>query len=99
MENIANIDSTKMQEKLQKAVEISKQFGATKLILFGSVLHKPSIANDIDLACDGVDGWSFYQLGAQLEEELQIPLDLVALKPSSRFTQYIEKEGRVLFEI
>lgn len=38
----------------------------------------------------------FYELGAWLEEELQIPLDLVPLNPPSRFTRLIEQRGKVL---
>jgi hypothetical protein len=48
------------------------------------------------LACDGVAGWKFYELGARLEEELEIPLDLISLNPPTRFTRLIERKGKVL---
>jgi len=59
---------------IQKAIALAKAYGATRLILFGSALEAP--AKDLDLACDGVPGWKLYELGARLEEELQIPLVL-----------------------
>ena len=87
---------TVLQEHLDRAIALAKSYGATRLILFGSAVSAPEQARDLDLACDGVAGWKFYEFGARLEEELQIPLDLVALSPSSKFTSLIEQRGRVL---
>lgn len=87
---------TIQQEQLERAIEIAETFGATRLILFGSAVTDPKQAKDIDLACDGVSGWKIFELGARLEEELKIPLDLVPLSPPNRFTRIIERRGRVL---
>jgi predicted nucleotidyltransferase len=83
-------------EQLDRAIALAKSFGATRLILFGSAAGTPNEAGDLDLACDGVSGWKFYQLGARLEEELKIPLDLISLNPPTRFTRLIERKGKVL---
>jgi predicted nucleotidyltransferase len=83
-------------EKLDRAIALAKSFGATRLILFGSAVSSPDEAGDMDLACDGVSGWKFYELGARLEEELKIPLDLISLNPPTRFTRLIERKGKVL---
>ena len=83
-------------EQLDRAIALAKSYGATRLILFGSVAIKPDKARDLDLACDGVAGWEFYELGARLEEELEIPLDLISLNPPTRFTRLIERKGKVL---
>jgi predicted nucleotidyltransferase len=85
------------QEQLERAIVLAKTYGATRLILFGSAATKPDQARDLDLACDGVAGWKLYELGARLEEELRIPLDLVPLTPPTPFTRLIERRGRVLF--
>jgi predicted nucleotidyltransferase len=77
-------------------VELARSFGATRLILFGSLTDMPEKARDIDLACDGVPGWKLFELAAKIEEELDIPLDIIPLTPSTRFTQNIEKKGKVL---
>ncbi|MDY0384498.1 MAG: nucleotidyltransferase family protein [Geobacter sp.] len=84
------------QTKFDKITLLAKDYGATKLILFGSAHDTPEEARDIDLACDGVSGWKLYELAAKLEEEIDMPLDLVPLSPSTRFTQMIERRGRRL---
>jgi len=84
------------QDQLDRVVTLAKAHGATRLVLFGSAAVTPEQARDLDLTCDGVPGWSFYALGARLEEELQIPLDLIPLTPPTRFTQVIEQQGKVL---
>jgi predicted nucleotidyltransferase len=84
------------QEQFDKITSLAKSYGATRLILFGSAQDNPDSANDIDLACDGVSGWKLYELTARLEEEISVPLDLVPLTPSNRFTQMIERRGRRL---
>ena len=84
------------QDQLDRVIALAKAYGATRLILFGSAAATPEQARDLDLACDGVSGWSLYALGARLEEELQIPLDLIPLTPATRFTRSIEQRGKVL---
>ena len=86
------------QEQLDRAVELAKAFGVTRLLLFGSAAAEPERARDLDLACDGITGWKLYELGARLEEELNIPLDLIPLSPSTRFTGVIERQGKVLYD-
>jgi predicted nucleotidyltransferase len=84
------------QEQLDRAIVLAKAYGATRLILFGSAVTAPERARDLDLACDGVRGWKLFELGARLEEELRIPLDLIPLNPPTRFTRLIERQGKVL---
>ena len=84
------------QAHLDRAIALAKAYGATRLILFGSALLKPQQARDLDLACDGVTGWKLYELGARLEEELRIPLDLVPLTPATPFTRLVERRGKIL---
>lgn len=84
------------QTDIRKVVDILKSYGATKAILFGSAVYDPERARDIDIACDGVQGWRFFELGAKLEKELHKLVDLVPLNPPSRFTKQIEKKGRVI---
>ncbi len=87
---------TVQREHLERAIALAKAYGATRLILFGSAVTAPDRAKDLDLACDGVAGWKFYELGARLEEELRMPLDLIPLDPPTRFTRLIERRGKVL---
>jgi predicted nucleotidyltransferase len=80
---------------IDRCIAIARQFGARKLILFGSALEGPEEARDIDLACEGVEGWDIFRPGARLEEELGMSVDLVRLKPRDRLGQYIAGQGMV----
>ena len=84
--------------QIQKAIDMAQDYGATRLILFGSALKAPAQARDLDLACDGIAGWKLYELAARLEEELGALVDLVPLAPATRFTRWIETQGQVLYE-
>jgi len=83
-------------QQFEKITVLARDYGATRLILFGSALDDPESARDIDLACDGVSGWKLYQLAARLEDELHVPLDLIPLSPPNRFTKMIEQRGKRL---
>ena len=85
-----------LQEQIDRAVALAQEYGATRVIRFGSATTTPDQARDLDLACDGVPGWKLYELGARIEEELLVLLDLVPLKPETRFTRMIEEQGQVL---
>lgn len=84
------------QSEIDTIVALSKSYGATRLILFGSALSPGVSVRDIDLACDGVEGWKLYELASRIEDRLRMPLDIVPLKPATRFTRLIEARGRVL---
>lgn len=86
------------QEHLNQAVAIAKKHGATRLLLFGSAVSKPEAARDLDLAVDGVPGWDFFRLAAELERVLRVPLDVVPLDEDDPFARRVEERGRVLYE-
>ena len=83
-------------DDLERFTALAKQYGATRLILFGSAATQPDKARDVDLACDGVSGWALYELGARLEETIDLPLDLIPLSPTTPFTEAIESKGVAL---
>jgi predicted nucleotidyltransferase len=85
-----------LHSQIQRAVTLARQFGATRLVLFGSALENPAQARDLDLACDGVPGWRLFELAARIEEETSVPLDLVPLQPITRFTRHILAQGKTL---
>jgi len=82
--------------QIERVVSLAKSYGATRIILFGSAVEKPEEARDIDLALDGVSGWKLYELGARLEDELNVSLDIVPLSPATHFTHLIELKGKEL---
>ncbi|MBU0701593.1 DNA polymerase III subunit beta [bacterium] len=84
--------------QIDRCVIIASKFGAKRLLLFGSAVESPETARDLDIACDGVDGWKLFELGASMEEEIGMPVDIVPLEPTTRFTRYIAKKGRLVYE-
>lgn len=84
------------QEQIDRIIALAKEYGATRLILFGSTLENPETARDIDLACDGIEGWDLFAFAAKIENEFLISVDIVPLTPVSRFTQIIERDGKRL---
>ena len=87
------------QDHLERAVQIARDYGATKVILFGSALDRPEQARDLDLAVAGVGGWDFYGLGAKIDRAVGLPVDLVDLDPPTESSLLVERWGRVLFEV
>lgn len=85
-------------QDIQRAVSILQKAGATRVLLFGSAVDHPEKARDLDLACAGLNGSALFGALAELEDGLLLAVDLVPLEPPSRFTRYIERRGRVLFE-
>ena len=81
---------------IKKIISLARSYGATRVILFGSAAERPDEARDLDLAFDGVPGWKLFELGARLEEELKVSLDVVSLNPPTRFTRLIETKGQKL---
>ena len=86
------------QTILDRCAAIAREFGATRLILFGSALESPETARDLDLACEGVEGWDLFRLAAKLEEELKTRIDLVPLRHGDRFARHVAARGRVIYE-
>ena len=86
------------KEQIERCVDVARQFGAKRLVLFGSAAESPDTARDLDLACEGVEGWRFFEFGARLEEEVRADVDIIPLDADDEFSQYIIETGRVLYE-
>ncbi len=93
------------QRDIEKAKEIARAYGATRMILFGSAQRDfgsaqrdPKAARDLDLAIGGVPGWTIWKLAGEVERAISVPLDVVPLEPASDFTRLVEERGEVLFE-
>jgi uncharacterized protein len=83
--------------KYDRIIELAKEYGAKRLILFGSALDDPEKAKDLDLATD-IPGWKILRFAAQIEEEFSILVDIVPLDTSDRFIKSIERKGKILYE-
>ncbi len=87
-----------LQSHIDKALEIAIHYGATKVMLFGSVLEDMSKANDLDIAVLGIDDDKFLTFGGTLDVELGIPVDVVPLDINSPFVDYIKKRGKFIYD-
>ena len=65
------------------------------MVVFGSAVDDPEHARDLDLAIEGVEGWTIWELAGKIERALDIPVDVIPLDPSP-FTDLVEKYGREL---
>lgn len=54
--------------------------------------------NDFDFACDGIYDKIFFKFGANLEKTLEKPVNLIPLQPVSSFTEYISKNGKLIYD-
>lgn len=86
------------QDSINKAIEISKEYDISKLILFGSSLDDMENANDLDLACESSLGWKFFEFAAKLDKEINVTVDIIPLDKDSRFANYIRRVGKVIYE-
>ena len=84
------------QAQIDEAVRLAKEYGATRVLLFGSAVDHPETARDLDIGVDGIEGRRFFGYAADLEEALRIPVDVVPLTPESDFVRYILRKGRML---
>lgn len=78
-------------------IQRAKDYGARRLILFGSALETPEEANDIDLAAD-IPGLDLYLFAGMVENELGCIIDIVPLDIDSPFIESIKKYGQLLYE-
>jgi uncharacterized protein len=86
------------QAQIDKAVEIAKQYGATKVLLFGSALEDPENANDLDIGVLGIPDKKFFEFGGIVENEILINVDIVPLDNKSPFVEYVKSKGKYIYE-
>lgn len=86
------------RDQIDRAVEVARRYGATRVLLFGSAVDHPETARDLDLVVGGVDGWDFFRMSAEMEQVVRVPLDVVPLEPENAFIRHIRDRGRWLYE-
>ena len=76
-------------------IELSEQYDAKKVLLFGSSLYMDEDAADIDLAVEGVQ--DYYKFYGDLMLKLSKPVDLVDLSKNNKFNRIVQHEGLVIY--
>lgn len=85
-------------EKLRTAVDLLRSFGANRVLLFGSYAHHPEMAQDVDLAAEGIPPAKIWRADGAVAEALGVPFDLVVREENPDFYEIIRKRARVLYE-
>jgi predicted nucleotidyltransferase len=73
--------------------ELAAKYGVKRVLLFGSAARHDVGYRDIDLAIDGIRPQDFFTFYGELLTRLSLPVDVIDLSRSSRFTQMIREEG------
>ena len=92
------MDEKVFETEIKKIVEISKEYGAEKIILFGSCLKDIKAANDIDIAVAGVKPERFFEMYGKILSEIFTDMDLIPLEYTrEHFSKRIFEQGKLLY--
>jgi len=87
------------ERELAKIVSISKEFGAEKVLLFGSCLEGVESAQDIDIAVKGVKPEKFFEMYGKILGVVDSEIDLIPLEDTrEHFSKRILEKGQLLYE-
>lgn len=87
------------KKELDKAINIAKEFGISKLYLFGSSLHSRAKANDYDFAVTGIPPSNFFDFYSKLLMSLSKNVDLIDVSDrKGKFINLILKEGKIVYD-
>jgi predicted nucleotidyltransferase len=68
------------ERELDKIISISREFGAEKVLLFGSCLEKVESAQDIDIAVKGGKPEKFFEMYGKILGVIDSEIDLIPLE-------------------
>lgn len=86
------------KDQLQAIIEISMEFGARKVLLFGGALNNPSTAKDIDIGVLGVPSDKFLLFAGTIENRIRKNVDVVPLEIDSDFVRHVKSKGKYIYE-
>ncbi len=73
------LDQKLFESELGKIIDISKNFGVRKVMLFGSCLDNIETAHDIDIAISGIPARDFFKYYGKVASMLAEEVDIVDL--------------------
>ncbi|OGW94796.1 MAG: hypothetical protein A3I73_02580 [Omnitrophica bacterium RIFCSPLOWO2_02_FULL_45_16] len=77
--------------------DISKQYHAKKVLLFGSSTDPEKESSDIDIAVEGISAKDFFKYYGDLIFSLSKPVDVIDIKGESKFISLILQEGTLIY--
>ncbi len=84
-------------EDKSKIIEISKKYGISRVLLFGSSIEQNTESNDIDIAIEGIEASHFFKFYSELILNLSKPVDVVDLNSKTKLSDLILSEGLQLY--
>lgn len=93
------MNETFFKSELAKIVEVSKEFGARKVLLFGSCLEDIEVARDIDLAVSGIKPSEFFRYYGKVSMMVEDEVDIIDLDDvREHLYKRILSKGKVIYE-
>lgn len=87
------------ETELKKIIAISKEFGAEKILLFGSCLEDIKSAQDIDIAVSGIKPREFFKYYGKVSMAVDDEVDIVDLDDIREYLcRKILSKGKVIYE-
>ncbi len=88
-----------LKKELDIIVNISKKFGAKKVLLFGSCLEDINKARDIDIAVSGIKPREFFKYYGKVSMTLYNEVDIVDLDDiREHLYKRILSKGKIIYE-
>jgi len=92
------MDEKLFESEVKKVIDIAKEYGAEKIILFGSCIGDIKSAQDIDIAVAGVKPEFFFEMYGKILSETLTDMDLIPLEYArEHFLKRIFEQGRLLY--
>jgi len=86
------------ENELVKIISISKDFGAEKVLLFGSCLEEVESAQDIDIAVKGVKPERFFEMYGKILGVVDSEIDLIPLEDTrEHLANRILEKGKLIY--
>lgn len=93
------MDKMILESKLAKIVEISKEFEAERVLLFGSSLEDVESAKDIDVAVSGIKPREFFKYYGRVCMAVDDEVDIVDLDDvREHLHKRILSKGKIIYE-
>ncbi|MFV1951431.1 MAG: nucleotidyltransferase family protein, partial [Nitrospinota bacterium] len=93
------MDKTILKSELERIVEISIEFGAEKVLLFGSSLEDIESAQDIDIAVSGIKPREFFEYYGKVSMEVDDEVDIIDLDDvREHLYKRILSKGKIIYE-
>jgi predicted nucleotidyltransferase len=88
-----------LKKELVKIVNICKEFGANKVLLFGSCISDINSARDIDIAVSGVKDRDFFKFYGKISMMVGDEVDLIDLDDiREHLRNRIMSKGKLIYE-